>query len=164
MRLTLILGAVLTAVFAGAALLSFLWVPQDIAALDIAKRLQDYGFHSPTMSFPVAGTLMVEPTESESKVELDRFIEALVSIKGEIDKIASGEWSIEDNPLVFAPHTQADVLSNDWNRAYDRFYAAFPVESVAKNKFWPTVTRIDDVFGDRNLICSCPAVELYRED
>ncbi|KZN46314.1 aminomethyl-transferring glycine dehydrogenase [Pseudoalteromonas luteoviolacea] len=134
-----------------------------ITEMDVAKRLQDYGFHSPTMSFPVAGTLMVEPTESESKVEIDRFIEAMVSIKGEIDKIASGEWSIEDNPLVFAPHTQADVLSNDWNRAYDRLAAAFPVPAVAKDKFWPTVTRIDDVYGDRNLICSCPAVETYAE-
>ncbi|WP_105169112.1 aminomethyl-transferring glycine dehydrogenase [Pseudoalteromonas sp. T1lg23B] len=134
-----------------------------ITEMDVAKRLQDYGFHSPTMSFPVAGTLMIEPTESESKVEIDRFIEAMVSIKGEIDKIISGEWSIENNPLVFAPHTQADVLGNEWDRAYDRFYAAFPVPSVAKDKFWPTVTRIDDVYGDRNLICSCPAVETYAE-
>jgi glycine dehydrogenase len=134
-----------------------------ISEMDIAKRLQDYGFHSPTMSFPVAGTLMIEPTESESKVEIDRFIEAMVSIKAEVNKIASGEWSIENNPLVFAPHTQADVLSGDWDRAYDRFYAAFPVKSVAKDKFWPTVTRIDDVLGDRNLICSCPAVETYAE-
>ncbi|WP_404340813.1 aminomethyl-transferring glycine dehydrogenase [Pseudoalteromonas mariniglutinosa] len=134
-----------------------------ITEMDVAKRLQDYGFHSPTMSFPVAGTLMIEPTESESKVEIDRFIEAMVSIKGEINKIISGEWSIENNPLVFAPHTQADVLSNEWDRAYDRFYAAFPVPSVAKDKFWPTVTRIDDVYGDRNLVCSCPAVEAYRD-
>ncbi|MGO2012187.1 MAG: aminomethyl-transferring glycine dehydrogenase [Pseudoalteromonas sp.] len=134
-----------------------------ITEMDVAKRLQDYGFHSPTMSFPVAGTLMIEPTESESKVEIDRFIEAMVSIKGEIEKIISGEWSIENNPLVFAPHTQADVLGNEWDRAYDRFYAAFPVPSVAKDKFWPTVTRIDDVYGDRNLICSCPAVETYRD-
>ena len=134
-----------------------------ITEMDVAKRLQDYGFHSPTMSFPVAGTLMVEPTESESKVEIDRFIEAMVSIKGEIDKVISGEWSIENNPLVFAPHTQADVLGNEWDRAYDRFYAAFPVPIVAKNKFWPTVTRIDDVYGDRNLVCSCPAVETYRD-
>eukprot|EP00487_Bulimina_marginata_P009485 TRINITY_DN3923_c0_g1_i1.p1 TRINITY_DN3923_c0_g1~~TRINITY_DN3923_c0_g1_i1.p1 ORF type:complete len:116 (+),score=19.47 TRINITY_DN3923_c0_g1_i1:290-637(+) len=115
------------------------------------------------MSFPVAGTLMVEPTESESKVEIDRFIEAMVSIKGEIDKVISGEWPIENNPLVFAPPTQADVLGNEWDRAYDRFYAAFPVPSVAKDKFWPTVTRIDDVYGDRNLVCSCPAVETYRD-
>ena len=134
-----------------------------VTEMDVAKRLQDYGFHSPTMSFPVAGTLMIEPTESESKVEIDRFIEAMVSIKSEIDRIASGEWSIENNPLVFAPHTQADVLGNEWDRAYDRFYAAFPVPSVAKDKFWPTVTRIDDVYGDRNLVCSCPAVETYRD-
>ncbi|MBE0366903.1 aminomethyl-transferring glycine dehydrogenase [Pseudoalteromonas aurantia] len=134
-----------------------------ITEMDIAKRLQDYGFHSPTMSFPVAGTLMIEPTESESKVEIDRFIEAMISIKGEVDRITSGEWSIENNPLVFAPHTQADVLGNEWNRAYDRFYAAFPVPSVAKDKFWPTVTRIDDVLGDRNLICSCPPIETYAE-
>ncbi|MCK8120211.1 aminomethyl-transferring glycine dehydrogenase [Pseudoalteromonas sp. 2CM32C] len=134
-----------------------------ITEMDVAKRLQDYGFHSPTMSFPVAGTLMIEPTESESKGEIDRFIEAMVSIKGEIDKVISGEWSIENNPLVFAPHTQADVLGNEWERAYDRFYAAFPVPSVAKDKFWPTVTRIDDVYGDRNLVCSCPAVETYRD-
>ena len=134
-----------------------------ITEMDVAKRLQDYGFHSPTMSFPVAGTLMIEPIESESKGEIDRFIEAMVSIKGEIDKVISGEWSIENNPLVFAPHTQADVLGNEWDRAYDRFYAAFPVPSVAKDKFWPTVTRIDDVYGDRNLVCSCPAVETYRD-
>ena len=134
-----------------------------ITEMDVAKRLQDYGFHSPTMSFPVAGTLMIEPTESESKGEIDRFIEAMVSIKGEIDKVISGEWSIENNPLVFAPHTQADVLGSEWDRAYDRFYAAFPVPSVAKDKFWPTVTRIDDVYGDRNLVCACPPIETYRD-
>ncbi len=133
-----------------------------ISEMDVAKRLMDYGFHAPTMSFPVAGTLMIEPTESESKVEIDRFIEALVSIRGEIAKVESGEWSLENNPLVFAPHTQGDVLGNDWDRAYDRFYAAFPVPAVAKDKFWPTVTRIDDVYGDRNLVCSCPSVETYR--
>ncbi|MAD89417.1 MAG: glycine dehydrogenase (aminomethyl-transferring) [Pseudoalteromonas sp.] len=134
-----------------------------ITEMDIAKRLQDYGFHAPTMSFPVAGTLMIEPTESESKVEIDRFIEAMISIREEVRKVENGEWSVENNPLVFAPHTQADVLGNEWDRAYDRFYAAFPVKAVAKDKFWPTVTRIDDVLGDRNLICSCPAVETYAE-
>ncbi|MDK2595713.1 aminomethyl-transferring glycine dehydrogenase [Pseudoalteromonas obscura] len=134
-----------------------------ITEMDVAKRLMDYGFHAPTMSFPVAGTLMIEPTESESKVEIDRFIEAMISIRKEIAKVESGEWSVENNPLVFAPHTQADVLGNEWERAYDRFYAAFPVPAVAKDKFWPTVTRIDDVYGDRNLICSCPAVETYAE-
>jgi glycine dehydrogenase len=135
-----------------------------ISEMDVAKRLMDYGFHAPTMSFPVAGTLMIEPTESESKVEIDRFIEAMVSIRKEIAKVESGEWTVENNPLVFAPHTQADVLGNEWERAYDRFYAAFPVPAVAKDKFWPTVTRIDDVFGDRNLICSCPAVDTYRDE
>jgi glycine dehydrogenase len=106
---------------------------------------------------------MIEPTESESKVEIDRFIEAMVLIREEVRKVENGEWSVENNPLVFAPHTQADVLGNEWARAYDRFYAAFPVKAVAKDKFWPTVTRIDDVLGDRNLICSCPAVETYAE-
>lgn len=135
-----------------------------VTELDIAKRLMDYGFHAPTMSFPVAGTLMIEPTESESKVEVDRFIEAMVSIRKEVAKVEAGEWTLEDNPLHFAPHTQADVLQNDWDRGYERMYAAFPVAAVAKNKFWPTVTRIDDVYGDRNLICSCPAVDSYREE
>ncbi|MFT5162141.1 MAG: glycine dehydrogenase [Alteromonadaceae bacterium] len=133
-----------------------------ISEMDIAKRLMDYGFHAPTMSFPVAGTLMIEPTESESKVEIDRFIEAMVCIRGEVDKVSSGQWSIENNPLVFAPHTMADVMGSEWDRPYDRMYAAFPVASVSKDKFWPTVARIDDVFGDRNLICSCPSIETYR--
>ncbi|MFT4926436.1 MAG: glycine dehydrogenase [Phenylobacterium sp.] len=133
-----------------------------ITEMDIAKRLMDYGFHAPTMSFPVAGTLMIEPTESESKVEIDRFIEAMVSIRGEVAKVESGEWSLENNPLHFAPHTMADVMSGDWDRGYERMYAAFPVAAVAKDKFWPTVARIDDVFGDRNLICSCPAMDTYR--
>lgn len=134
-----------------------------VTEMDVAKRLMDYGFHAPTMSFPVAGTLMIEPTESESKVEIDRFIEAMVSIRGEIAKVESGEWTVENNPLAFAPHTQADVLGNEWDRAYDRFYAAFPVPAVAKDKFWPTVTRIDDVYGDRNLVCSCPSTDTYAE-
>ena len=133
-----------------------------ITEMDVAKRLMDYGFHAPTMSFPVAGTLMIEPTESESKVEIDRFIEAMVSIREEIAKVENGQWTLDDNPLHFAPHTVADVLENEWTRSYDRFYAAFPVAAVAKDKFWPTVGRIDDVFGDRNLVCSCPAVETYR--
>lgn len=133
-----------------------------IAEIDIAKRLQDYGFHSPTMSFPVAGTLMVEPTESESKVELDRFIEAMVSIKGEIEKVASGEWPSENNPLVNAPHTLADIVDSSWERPYDRQVAAYPVPAVAIDKFWPSVNRIDDVYGDRNLMCSCPDIDDYR--
>lgn len=133
-----------------------------VTEMDVAKRLMDYGFHAPTMSFPVAGTLMIEPTESESKVEIDRFVEAMVSIREEITKVENGQWTLDDNPLHYAPHTVADVLENEWTRSYDRFYAAFPVAAVAKDKFWPTVGRIDDVFGDRNLVCSCPAVESYR--
>ena len=134
----------------------------DVAEIDIAKRLQDYGFHSPTMSFPVAGTLMVEPTESESKYELDRFIEAMISIRDEVKKVESGEWPKDNNPLHHAPHTLADITSGEWDRPYDRVTAVYPVAAVAENKFWPSVNRIDDVYGDRNLMCSCPAVEDYR--
>lgn len=133
-----------------------------ITEMDVAKRLQDYGFHSPTMSFPVAGTLMVEPTESESKAELDRFIEAMISIREEAAKVESGEWPADNNPLHHAPHTLADIVDNDWQRPYDRQVAAYPVPAVAVNKFWPTVNRIDDVYGDRNLICSCPDIDSYR--
>ncbi|NVK26314.1 MAG: aminomethyl-transferring glycine dehydrogenase [Gammaproteobacteria bacterium] len=135
-----------------------------IAEMDIAKRLIDYGFHAPTMSFPVAGTLMIEPTESEAKVELDRFIDALIAIREEIGKVENGQWTVEDNPLVFAPHTAEDVLDANWERAYARDYAAFPTQAVKDNKFWPTVTRIDDVYGDRNLVCSCPSTDTYIED
>ncbi|WP_127347520.1 aminomethyl-transferring glycine dehydrogenase [Pseudidiomarina mangrovi] len=133
-----------------------------VTEMDVAKRLQDYGFHSPTMSFPVAGTLMVEPTESESKAELDRFIEAMVSIRQEADKVAAGEWPEDNNPLHNAPHTLADIVDSNWERPYDRQVAAYPVAAVKVNKFWPSVNRIDDVYGDRNLICSCPAVDSYR--
>ena len=132
-----------------------------ITEMDVAKRLIDYGFHSPTMSFPVAGTLMIEPTESESKVELDRFIEALVCIRDEIRKVEAGEWTLDNNPLHNAPHTLADITDANWERAYSIAEAVFPVPSVAKNKFWPTVNRIDDVYGDRNLVCSCPPIETY---
>ena len=125
-----------------------------IAEIDIAKRLMDYGFHAPTVSFPVAGTIMVEPTESESKAELDRFIEAMIAIRGEIDKIERGIWPADDNPLKNAPHTQADIIG-DWTRPYSREEAVFPLAWVAANKFWPSVNRIDDVHGDRNLFCSC---------
>jgi glycine dehydrogenase len=135
-----------------------------ITEVDVAKRLNDYGFHSPTMSFPVAGTLMIEPTESEAKAELDRFIEAMVNIRLEVAKVESGEWNAIDNPLHNAPHTLEDICDSEWNRSYDRKLAAYPVASVARNKFWPTVNRIDDVFGDRNLMCSCPDLDSYRED
>ncbi|MCO4799451.1 MAG: aminomethyl-transferring glycine dehydrogenase [Colwelliaceae bacterium] len=133
-----------------------------ITEVDMAKRLMDYGFHAPTMSFPVAGTFMIEPTESESKVELDRFIEAMVCIRDEVRKVQSGEWTSEDNPLHNAPHTLADVTA-PWDRAYSIQEAVFPVPAAAANKFWPTVNRIDDVFGDRNLICSCPSVDTYKD-
>ncbi|SFN08048.1 glycine dehydrogenase [Izhakiella capsodis] len=130
-----------------------------ISELDIAKRLIDYGFHAPTMSFPVAGTLMVEPTESESKVELDRFIDAMLAIRMEIDRVAAGEWPFEDNPLVNAPHTQMEIVG-DWPHPYSREIAVFPAGS--ENKYWPTVKRLDDVFGDRNLFCACVPMSDYQ--
>ncbi|CAG0988618.1 partial glycine dehydrogenase, partial [Rhodocyclaceae bacterium] len=130
-----------------------------VAEIDIAKRLMDYGFHAPTVSFPVAGTLMVEPTESESKAELDRFCDALISIRDELRKVEQGVWPAEDNPVKRAPHTQADVMDADWNRPYTRQEAVFPLPWVAENKFWPSVNRIDDVYGDRNLFCACPPPE-----
>ncbi len=132
-----------------------------IAEIDIAKRLMDYGFHAPTVSFPVAGTIMVEPTESESQAELDRFIAALISIREEIRKIENKVWQADNNPLKNAPHSQADMVDTDWNRPYSRQEAVFPLPWVAANKFWPSVNRIDDVYGDRNLNCSCPPMEDY---
>ncbi len=133
-----------------------------ISEVDMAKRLMDYGFHAPTMSFPVAGTFMIEPTESESKVELDRFIEAMICIRDEVRKVESGEWTSDDNPLHNAPHTLADITA-PWERAYSIEQAVFPVPSAANNKFWPTVNRIDDVYGDRNLVCSCPPMSSYQD-
>lgn len=130
-----------------------------ISELDIAKRLIDFGFHAPTMSFPVAGTLMVEPTESESKLELDRFIDAMLTIRTEIDRVARGEWPLEDNPLVNAPHTQDEIVA-DWTHSYTRELAVFPAGH--SNKYWPTVKRLDDVFGDRNLFCSCVPMSEYQ--
>ncbi|WP_375055348.1 aminomethyl-transferring glycine dehydrogenase [Zobellella sp. DQSA1] len=134
-----------------------------ISEMDVAKRLMDYGFHAPTMSFPVAGTLMIEPTESESKVEIDRFITAMKQIREEMRRVQSGQWTLEDNPLVNAPHTQDDVMDTDWHRAYSREQAVFPSVEVRRSKFWPTVNRIDDVYGDRNLFCSCLPTEAYGE-
>ncbi|KAI9598532.1 glycine dehydrogenase [Syncephalis fuscata] len=133
-----------------------------IQAVDIAKRLQDYGFHAPTMSWPVSNTLMIEPTESESKQELDRFCDAMISIRKEIAAIESGELSRDDNPLKNAPHTVETLLGN-WSRAYSREQAAFPLAYLRRQKFWPTVGRVDDSFGDRNLICSCPPITDYDE-
>lgn len=133
-----------------------------IDVIDIAKRLMDYGFHAPTVSFPVAGTLMFEPTESESKYELDRFCDAMISIRKEIEMIEKGELSETDNPLKNAPHTSMFVTEGEWNHPYSRQQAAFPVEGLKHNKFWPSVSRINDAYGDRNLICSCGSVEDYR--
>ena len=133
-----------------------------ITAEDVAKRLADYGFHAPTLSFPVPGTLMVEPTESESLLELDRFCEAMIAIRAEADRVGSGEWPLDDNPLVLAPHTVADVSANEWDRAYTREQAAFPLESLRIDKYWSPVGRIDGVGGDRNLICACPPLDAYR--
>jgi len=130
---------------------------------DIAKRLMDYGFHAPTMSFPVAGTLMIEPTESESKAELDRFIDAMVKIRGEIDRVQNGTLPADNNPLCRAPHTQADVIG-EWDRPYSREEAVFPSESARTAKFWPAVNRVDNVYGDRNFICSCPGIDAYRDE
>ena len=131
---------------------------------DVAKRLMDYGFHAPTMSWPVSGTLMIEPTESESKEELDRFCEALISIHGEIQAVISGQDDKEDNVLCNAPHTAAHVCGNDWGHPYTREEAAYPVPRLRKHKFWPAVGRIDNVHGDRNLVCTCEGMESFVED
>ncbi|MFJ7201215.1 MULTISPECIES: aminomethyl-transferring glycine dehydrogenase [unclassified Streptomyces] len=129
---------------------------------DIAKRLIDYGFHSPTMSFPVAGTLMIEPTESENLAELDRFCDTMIAIRGEVEKVASGEWSADDNPLHNAPHTAA-MLGGEWKHGYSREEAVFPAGVSAADKYWPPVRRIDGAFGDRNLVCSCPPLDEYDD-
>ncbi|MFJ8888115.1 aminomethyl-transferring glycine dehydrogenase [Streptomyces sp. NPDC102402] len=129
---------------------------------DIAKRLIDYGFHSPTMSFPVAGTLMIEPTESEDLAEIDRFCDTMIAIRGEIEKVASGEWGGDDNPLRNAPHTAA-ALGGEWAHAYTREEAVFPTGVTPSDKYWPPVRRIDGAFGDRNLVCSCPPLDAYDE-
>ncbi|MBH9740703.1 aminomethyl-transferring glycine dehydrogenase [Vibrio navarrensis] len=134
-----------------------------ISEEDIAKRLMDYGFHAPTMSFPVAGTLMVEPTESEDLAELDRFCDAMIAIRQEITAVKEGAWPLEDNPLVNAPHTQVDLMAEEWTHPYPRELACFPSPASKKSKYWPTVNRVDNVYGDRNLICSCPSIDNYAE-
>ncbi|MEO7924430.1 MAG: aminomethyl-transferring glycine dehydrogenase [Chitinophagaceae bacterium] len=135
----------------------------EIEAEDVAKRLIDYGFHAPTMSFPVAGTIMIEPTESEDKAELDRFCDALLSIREEIKAIEEGKADKKDNPLKHAPHTQQVVTANEWKHAYSRQEAAFPLYYVTLNKFWPSVARVNNTHGDRNLICTCEPIESYME-
>jgi glycine dehydrogenase len=131
---------------------------------DIAKRLIDYGFHAPTMSFPVPGTLMIEPTESESLMELDRFIEAMISIRNEINQVVEGTYSIEDSPLRNAPHCAEKLTSDNWQQKYSRSLAAYPVELKGRNKYWPPIGRVDNVYGDKNLMCSCPSMSDYQEE
>ncbi len=134
-----------------------------VSAEDVAKRLMDYGFHAPTLSFPVAGTLMVEPTESETLHEIDRFIDAMVAIRQEIRHIEQGLWPQDDNPLKHAPHTAATVLAEAWDRPYPRGLGAFPLDSLKHQKYWPCVGRVDNVYGDRNLFCSCPPLSAWQE-
>ncbi|MEX2615441.1 MAG: aminomethyl-transferring glycine dehydrogenase [Alphaproteobacteria bacterium] len=130
---------------------------------DVAKRLVDFGIHAPTMSFPVSGTLMIEPTESESKVELDRFCDAMIAIATEVDEVESGIIAIEDSPLHHAPHTLDELMSGEWTRPYSREDAAFPLPAVRDNKYWPPVGRIDQVYGDRHIVCACPPLDAYRD-
>jgi glycine dehydrogenase len=133
-----------------------------VMAEDVAKRLMDYGFHAPTLSFPVPNTLMVEPTESETLGELDRFINAMIAIRGEIAQVESGAWPQDNNPLKHAPHTSASLLGAEWDRPYSRETAAFPVASLKQVKYWPTIGRVDNVYGDRNLFCSCIPLTDYE--
>lgn len=135
-----------------------------ISEEDVAKRLMDFGFHAPTMSFPVAGTLMIEPTESESKFELDKFIDAMIQIRKEIAQVEAGDIDAENNPLRNAPHTLEDMLDETWDRPYTKEQAAFPLNSIRESKYWPPVNRIDNVYGDRNLFCACPAIEIYADE
>jgi glycine dehydrogenase len=130
---------------------------------DVAKRLMDYGFHAPTVSFPVAGTMMIEPTESESQDELDRFCDALIAIRKEIEAVVTGKADPRDNVLKNAPHTADELTADMWTHPYSRQEAAYPLPFVRANKFWPSVGRIDNPYGDRNLICSCPPIEAYVE-
>ena len=138
------------------------WKKAGVEVSDIAKRLMDFGFHAPTTSFPVVDTLMVEPTESESKAELDRFCDAMIAIRAEVEDVITGKVDKKDNILKHAPHTAKAVVSSDWNRPYTREQAAYPLPAVRENKFWPAVARVDNVYGDKNLICSCPPIESYQ--
>jgi glycine dehydrogenase len=135
----------------------------DIEAEDVAKRLMDYGFHAPTLSFPVPGTIMIEPTESEDKQELDRFCDAMISIRLEIKNIEEGKVEKQNNLLKNAPHTQYVIISDDWNKPYSREQAAFPLPYLKSNKFWPSISRVNNTYGDRNLVCTCEPVSSYAE-
>ena len=131
---------------------------------DIAKRLIDYGFHAPTMSWPVAGTMMIEPTESENLREINRFCDTLIKIKSEIDNIKSGKFDKIDNPIKNAPHTDLELSSDEWCHKYTREEAAYPTKYLKSNKFWPPVARVDNVYGDKNLFCTCPSMDEFKED
>ena len=135
----------------------------NISEEDIAKRLMDYGFHAPTMSWPVPGTMMIEPTESESKIELDRFCQAMISIKKEINMVIDGKLDPIDNPLKNAPHTAVHATSDNWEHPYSREISCFPMPWQSENKYWPPVGRIDNAYGDRNLICTCPDISEYED-
>ncbi len=134
---------------------------KTVTVEDVAKRLMDFGFHAPTVSWPVAGTIMVEPTESEDQGELDRFCEAMIAIRAEIEAVESGRMDARNNPLKQAPHTADVVTASEWDRPYTREQAAFPAAWLRENKFWPAVARIDNVFGDRNPVCTCDGVDAY---
>ncbi len=135
-----------------------------IEVTDIAKRLIDFGFHAPTVSFPVAGTMMIEPTESEGKAELDRFCDAMIQIREEINKIETNSYDKDDNPLKMAPHTALELTADEWVHSYSRKEAAYPLDYLRTNKFWAPVARVDNAYGDRNLICSCPSISEYSEE
>jgi glycine dehydrogenase len=137
------------------------WKKHGVEAEDAAKRLMDYGYHAPTLSFPVPGTFMVEPTESEVKAELDRFCDAMIAIHGEMQAVANGESDRTDNPLKHAPHTAKVVCGDEWDHPYSRELAAFPAPWTRSSKFWPSVGRVDNVYGDRHLICSCVGMEAF---
>jgi glycine dehydrogenase len=140
------------------------WKSAGIEVEDVAKRLMDYGFHAPTVSWPVAGTMMIEPTESEAKHELDRFCDAMISIHAEIEAVANGKQDRQNNLLKNAPHTALQIASDKWDRPYSREQAGFPAPWTREHKFWPAVARIDNVYGDRNLFCSCPPVEEFEKN
>lgn len=138
-------------------------ISAGIEAEDVAKRLMDFNFHAPTLSFPVAGTIMIEPTESEDKGELDRFCDALLAIRAEIKAIEDGVSNKLDNPLKNAPHTQLVICADEWKYSYTRQQAAYPLPYVSANKFWPSVSRVNNTYGDRNLVCTCEPIESYQE-
>jgi glycine dehydrogenase len=134
-----------------------------VEVADIAKRLMDYGFHAPTVAFPLADTLMIEPTESEDKAELDRFCDAMIAIAEEIDNIKKGVYALQESPLKHAPHTAEELIAEDWQKPYSKKQAFFPLPYLQRQKYWVPVKRVDNAHGDRNLICACPPIEMYQD-